>query len=401
MKNKILSVAALTVTSTLLAIGATSAAVPHSFTSGTAALAAEVNSNFDNLDQRITSLESTSTTTVAVDCATNSTALKDLTLTPNTTYVLTGICDGQIVVGAGLGTINIQGDDVGSMDDGITLQPGETDADSVFAAIYGTSAVRLNLSNLVITADSYNGTGDLYISAVGSFRAAHVVLDNVNVVGGDAGITAANTGSISTNENVSITGFRENGLSAANAAVVRVFDSITITGGTGQEGSFSDAVGAYNGGVVRIIGSATAITSGSGPTIDAAAISAIRNGTITVDGGTLNGTVWSGESSAVDLRNLTQLGGNLEPFRNGVLRIRNSNVVGASGDEISVGGFSNLRLDSTVVNNVSGTASLDTYRYGVIDIRGTSDLNGRDINCADPRELRVDGTVLNVGAVSC
>jgi len=351
-------------------------------------------------EARITALENNTTKTVAVDCVSDSEALKNTILEPSTTYVLTGMCDGQIVVGAGLGEITIEGDATGSKDDGINLPAGETDANSIFAAIYAQSGVKLNLNNLTISAANYNSNSDLYIAGVGSYRSAWVRLQNVDVVGGDEGIGAYNTGTVSINGGVSVTGFRESGLLSNGAAVIRAFDSVTVTGGSNQEGSASSAVAAVNGGVVRLSGSNNDITPSTGTLLDpttAAAVDAFRNGTITVDGGTLNGTIWSGESSAVDLRNLTQSGGHLEPFRNGVMRIRNSNVAGASGDLISVGGFSSLRLDNTIVNNVSGTGIIGTYRYGGIDIRGTSDLNGRDINCADPRERRVDGSVANVG----
>ncbi|NNE63113.1 MAG: hypothetical protein HKN34_03435, partial [Gammaproteobacteria bacterium] len=360
---------------------------------------AEVNENFDNLDQRLSAIENATTSTVNVDCSADSAALKNTTLRPNTTYVLTGICDGQIRVGAGLGTINIQGDTTGTMDDGITLQAGETDGDEIFAAIYGVDGVRLNLSNLTIDASAYNSSSDLYIAAVGSYRGAHVTLQSVHVVGGDEGLGAWNTGTFSVLEGNNISGFRAHGVISARASVVRIFDSVTVTGGSNQEGTVSEAVIALDGGVITAR-SETNITPATGPNLDATntvAIFAFRNGTLRLNGGTLSGNLWSGESSSVDLRNITQSNGDIEPFRNGVMRIRNSNIAGASGDQVFVGGFSSLRLDSTVVNNVSGTGSIDTYRYGGIDIRGNSDLNGRDINCADPRERRIDGSVLNVG----
>jgi hypothetical protein len=356
---------------------------------------------------RIVDLESGGGSVVNVNCSSNPLALKNTAFTKNSTYVLTGMCDGQIIVGAGLGAITIEGD--GGLDDGIALPAGETDANTVVAAIYGTNGIRLNLKNLVISAENYNSVNDLYIAGVGSYRAAHVVLENVNVLGGDEGVSAAYTGSVTINGGVSVTGFRSAGLIANGAAVIRGFDSIAVTGGANQDGSVSEALVAVNGGVVRLTGNANDITPASGASISvandtAAAVSAFRNGTITVDGGTINGTVWSGESSAVDLRNLTQLGGNLNPYRNSVLRIRDSNIAGANGDLIETGDFSTLRLDNTIVNNVSGTGDISTYRYGVIDIRGTSDLNFRDINCADTRELRIGNPpppAFNVGVISC
>jgi len=393
------------------------------FVAGNLATATSVNTAFETVessvndnDGRITSIEqrlvplenSLNGEVVTVDCSTDSAALKNLTLTPNTTYTLTGICDGQIIVGAGLGTINIESDGTGGPD-GITLQAGETDADTVFAAIYGNNGVRLILTNLVITVDSsYNAVDDLYIAGVGSYWGARVILDQVSVVGGDEGISAYNNGMISVWEGVTITGFRDAGIKASRASVIRVNDPVTVTGGSNQEGTNSEAIVGLDGGVVAMTGGGT-ITPASGTGISAAletsaAISAFRNGVITVSDITLNGSVWSGESSTVDLRNVTQSGGNLDIYRNSVLRVRASNVSGAAGDVIWAGAFSTIRMDDTTIGNASGTETINLYSYGIIDLRvlsGTMDMNFRDINCSDPRSVRLFGAISNQGNISC
>jgi len=403
-----LTTATITSFAALLSIGTSNAAVPHTFTSGTAAVATEVNENFNNLDQRIISLEtSTPSNTIAVDCASDSSALKNLALTPNTTYVLTGMCDGQIEVGAGLGTINIEGDATGVKDDGITLPAGETDGDTVFATIYGTDSVKLNLQNLTISAANYNSESDLYIGGIGSYRGAHVTLTQVDVVGGDEGIGAHNTGTASINEGVRITNFSRHGINSSRASVVRVFDTVEIAGDSNSDWDISEAVVAHQGGVIdfRNDGDPSTMHSiepASGPNIsiandNTAAVSAFQNGTIRIVDTDITGVLWSGDSSVVDIRDSVQGEGYINPYRNSVMRIRDSQVANGDSGTLYSGDFSVLRLDNTTVANTSGTGQISTYRYGVVDLRGTTDLNGRDINCADPRELRLDGSVLNVG----
>ncbi|MFT5657608.1 MAG: hypothetical protein ACI9KN_000881 [Gammaproteobacteria bacterium] len=60
-----------------------------------------------------------------------------------------------------------------------------------------------------------------------------------------------------------------------------------------------------------------------------------------------------------------------------------------------------LRINNTAIGNVSGTATMETYRYGVLDIRGASNLNGRTITCPDVQGIKIDGTVTNAGAIGC
>lgn len=400
--------------------GASPLAVTNTFQANTPATAASVNQNFadvedavndnhdriESIEQRLLPLEASANgQSVMVDCTGDSAALKNTVLTPNTTYVLTGICDGQIVVGAGLGTINIEGDGSGLKDDGITLPAGETDGDTVFAAIYAVDGVRLNLSNLTINAASYNAVSDLYIGTVGSYRGAHVYLDTVDVVGGDEGLGAYNGGTFSVDTNVAITGFRNAGIKASRASVVRVFGSVTVTGASAQEGSNSEGMLAIDGGVISASGGGTvspASGTGLSAALDtAAAISAFRNGTIDVTGMTVNGTVWSGESAAVNLRNVTQAGGAIDAYRNAVIRVRSSDVTGNAGDPIYAGVFSMIRMDDTNIGNASGTEFIGLYNFGIIDLRGSTNANGRQINCTELREVRIRSSVTGATNINC
>ena len=66
------------------------AAVPHTFQGGKKAIAAEVNENFEQLDQRVSALEQAAAVEVAVDCILDPDALANTEFSDNTTYILTG-----------------------------------------------------------------------------------------------------------------------------------------------------------------------------------------------------------------------------------------------------------------------------------------------------------------------
>ena len=412
----------------LLGVSNTSnAAVPHVFTAGSAARAVEVNNNFNNLDQRVTSLEGSATggQTIAVDCDTDATALKNLTASPNTTYVLTGICDGPIRFGAGLGTINVQGDATGTRDDGISQPSGLSNPDTDFAAISGTNGVRLNLENLVLSADNYIGASDFYVSTVQASRGAHLTLTNVDVRGGDTGVSAWN-GYVSVNQGVTVTGFRDAGLSSGLGGTLHTWEPTTVTGGTSLEGSSSTALVAYRNGVLEVTqgGTFTAGTSDGSVTpfypealvaVDNGSIRVSNSGTVTFTGsvgayrsssvhmqaGTVTGHVDSGENSAVRFENVTQSGGYISSYRNSTFRASNSSLVGGIGDLIDVGAMSTMRLDDTVVGNADGVSDLVTYSYGYVTLRGTTNLSNRNITCNSLEALDIRNTVTNVGTISC
>lgn len=60
-----------------------------------------------------------------------------------------------------------------------------------------------------------------------------------------------------------------------------------------------------------------------------------------------------------------------------------------------------LRLDNTTVGNDSGNETANTYRFGVIDLRDTTDFGGRDINCSDGREVNIEVDVTGLGTDGC
>ncbi|MDJ0776724.1 MAG: hypothetical protein QNJ85_02600 [Gammaproteobacteria bacterium] len=375
---------------------------------------AAIGNNFSQLDQRLSRVETAGLQTVAVDCNADSAALDNTVLTPNTEYVLTGICDGQIEVSGGsLGTIVIKGDANGSKDDGITLQAGATDPDT-YAAVYGQYGVRLVLENLTIDASAYNGASDFFVGAIGAYSGSQVTIRDVDVVGGDYGIGAYNNGFAEISGDSSVTGFSANGLRSERSSVIRVYDTLSVIGATDSEHDSSDAIGAFSNGVIVIDDDGDAntshtITAASGPNLsivpgdNVSAVSAWQTSTIKMRDANITGVVWSGDGSLVDLRGVFQQDGYLNPYRNSVLRFRDSSIANGTADDMSLyaGDFSVFRMDNTTVGNDSGTETASTYRFGVIDLRGTTNFGGRDIFCFDTREVAIRSGVTNVGSVSC
>ena len=59
-----------------------------------------------------------------------------------------------------------------------------------------------------------------------------------------------------------------------------------------------------------------------------------------------------------------------------------------------------MMLLNTTVGNSSGTAFINVSHYGFLSLQGTTDLNGRIINCLDPAQS-IQGTATGIGLGSC
>jgi hypothetical protein len=74
---------------------------------------------------------------------------------------------------------------------------------------------------------------------------------------------------------------------------------------------------------------------------------------------------------------------------------------GSNADAIYVQGASTMTLGNTDVGNSSGIGSIDVAHHGFLSLQGTTNLNGRIINCADPvQDIQQFGTT-GIGAGSC
>ncbi len=427
--------------------------IPNSFTAGTPAVAAEVNSNFtavesavDDNDARITTNAADISTntddiaantadinsndsrilaieggiTIAVDCSADASAFLNTTIQNNTTYTLTGMCDGPISINRSQNVV-IEGDDTGTKDDGIILPPGLTEN----YVINFRGPVAAQLDNLTISAANYtSGTDGENVAGVLVESNASVRLSDVAVVGGDVGVLADH-GDVVIGAGVQVTGFREGGLLAGRGAVIYAENSVTVTGGTGIVGTFSEALSAFNNSVIEITdgGSFTGGTDdGSNPDYESYSVAAQNNGTIRVHNsgtvaltgdmnaarssviwvqtGAITGAIFSHTQSDVRIENMTHTGGIISIYSVSGFRADNSTLSSGSSELIDVGDMSHIRLVGSTVGNASGTANIELYRFGLLVLKDTTDLGNRDVDCYVPFHFS-QGDAINIGTVTC
>ena len=358
-----------------------------------------------------------------VNCVDNPLALKNTTLTPGTTYVLTGMCDGPVRISEPAGTYSFRGDATGIKDDGIISPPGQVE-DYVFSA-YGP--ISASFHNLTISGANYTSLGGVYVTTVYVTGNSSLSLNEVDVVGGDNGVNA-DSAYIAIGDGVNITGFREEGLIALNGGNIRVDDFISVTGAANELGDFSVAMDATRNGSIVISGGGifTAGTDdGSNPDYESISMSANGNGTIRIrnsnavtltgaieairsseiriqSGGTIVGAISATDQSHVRVRNVTHSGGNITAISGSGFTARNSTLSDNSSDWIGVQQVSTMSLRDTTVGNSSGAASINVFHHGFLSLQGAAtDLNGRIINCSDPvQDIQLFGAT-GIGTNSC
>ncbi len=238
------------------------AAVPNAFTTGDAIVASEMNENFDDLDSRIADLESRvpggQNTTVAVDCSgANAAALKNMTITANTAYTLTGMCEGPIEIT--VPDVKIQGDATGTKDDGILLPTGLVSNPFAALGIYGD--FRTDLENLTISSTNYTDPASVSNwTVVASYigHGARVEITDVDFVGGRESVTVYMGSRARFWGNVVIQDFGRRGIGSSGNSSVEFRDPITISGLVssnetkvyGVQAGDSSYIGIRNGGTI-------------------------------------------------------------------------------------------------------------------------------------------------------
>jgi hypothetical protein len=152
------------------------------FTPGTPAKASEVNDNFTELSDRITSLEQRfAVETIAVDCAADASALQIALAeaVAGNAYTVFGTCTGPVVLQTP--SVAVQASQAGV--DGITLTGSEQTAFSVRAADVTISGLKISL----------NSTAE---NPIGVFvgRNAGAALDNLHIIGATHSIAVGRAG---------------------------------------------------------------------------------------------------------------------------------------------------------------------------------------------------------------
>jgi hypothetical protein len=373
-------------------------------------------------NSRITAIEASVGTDIAVDCIANPLALQNTTLRPGNTYVLTGMCNGPIRLSEAAGSYNFRGDDSGTKDDGIISPPGQTEG-YVFSA-YGP--VSVSLENLTISGANYTSQVDAYVTTIELTGNASAMLNDVDVVGGDIGVWASSA-YLSIGGVVNVTGFREEGLLAAYGGSIKVNDFITVQGALNEPGDYSTAMDALRNGSIVISGGgifSAGGDDGTNPDYERGAMEANGNGTIRIRKSdvTLTGSIWAGRSSEITILSGGTIAGDISASDQSHVRIQNMDHSGGSisstngsgftafnsmlnqgsnADTIYVQGASTMTLGNTDVGNSSGIGSIEVAHHGFLSLQGTTNLNGRIINCADPVQDIQVFTPAGIGAGSC
>jgi hypothetical protein len=227
-----------------------SLSVTNTFTAGNAANAADVNLNFDDVEAavndnftRITALEGGGggQTTVAVGCDVDADALTQIgTYSANTTYEITGACNGPIEVNAD--HVWFVGQDVSAA----IVLPG-TAPDS--AAVYGNHARALRLEALLIDASAFSGAGAVGSGSGGVWvRDGSMIITNTDVTGGEYGINPFRNAYVRLEDSVNVTGFIHGGIAVGENSVLSARGQVTVST-TFSDGGWVAGVSAYRNSV--------------------------------------------------------------------------------------------------------------------------------------------------------
>jgi hypothetical protein len=413
----------------LITPGISQAAELHEFSKGKPARAAEVNENFDNLEQRLLKLESGQMSYQAIDCNSDANALLDTTLENNTSYTLSGMCNGPILID-NHHDITLEGDASGSKDDGVVLPAGLTEHPHGAVVVLKSSAIRLD--NLTLSASNYVAQTYPFGENVATLSAGDqswIDVTNVDFSGGDFSVDVYNGAQLSLHKGATVTGYNRAGLSAYNHALIRTHDDITVSGIIGAStDTYPYAISAIGNSIVEI-GQGGSFSGASGQPVDeySTAVWSGDNSTIRFrDSGspiTVNGSIESAYSSMVRIDGNMTLNGALAAYHRGYIR---ATGVTQSAGPVYAGDAATIRTESTSLTPVSmdyPTAPIEVYRQGnlrmnnttvnlggnalyvssfaVLNLRGSTDLGGAGISCHDANQINLQGSVTGVGNVSC
>jgi len=324
----------------------------------------------------------------------------------------------------------IQGDNSGSMDDGVRLPPGLSEHPVAAIALRQSTAVRID--NLALSADNYASQSYPFgedVAALGVAEQSWVEISDVAFSGGDFTVDVNNGSQASLRQGISIVGYNRAGLSAYNHGLIRTHDPISVSGIVGQSTeTYPYAILAENNSVVEITAGGS-FSGASGQPVDEypTAVWSGDNSSIRFADSaiptTINGAIESAYSSMVRISGNLVLNGAMAAYHRGYIRAAG---VTQSGGPIYSGDASTIRFESsrlTPPNAAFPWATLDIYRqgnlrandtevnlngnriyvsgFGFLNLRGETDLNFADISCHDRNQISIRSSVDNVGFVSC
>lgn len=359
---------------------------------------------------------------VPIACDEDANAFRSIEVQSDTTYVLTGMCNGPIWV-ENRDDVTIRGDDTGIKDDGIRLPPGLIEHPYGAIGVWQSRAIRLE--NLTVSAANYVSQNYAFGSNVASLSAgnqSYVDVADVDFIGGDYSVDVYTGTQVNLRGGVTVSNYNRAGLSAFNQAMIRAFGDISVTGLVGSSTeTYPYAISAASNSVIEIRDGGS-FSGASGQPVDEypTAVWSGDNSTVrfrnSTNPSTVNGSIESAYSSMVRISGNMVLNGALAAYHRGYIRATD---VSQSGGPIYSGDASTLRLESGEVS----TPIIDIYRQGnlrtnntiintggnplsvgglsVINLRGQTDLNNADINCYGYGYASIRSSVLNLGMVNC
>lgn len=409
--------------------GLSNATTPYKFDKGKPARATEVNANFEAIDERLLKLESSVPVSVAIDCSADVNAFLNTAIENNTEYTLTGMCNGPIWIDD-RDNVTIKGDGSGSKDDGVILQAGLTENPYGAIGVWKSKAIKLD--NLTISAANYISQTYAFGDNVATLSAgdqSFIDVANVDFVGGDYSVRIYNGTQLNLRDGVSVTGFNRRGLDAYNHGLIRAHNNITVSGIVGSStDTYPYAISAINNSIVEVKDGGS-FTGASGQPVDeyATAVWSGDNSTIRFGNGTnpttVTGSIESAYSSMVRISGNMILNGTLAAYHRGYIRATDTTQ---SGGEIYAGDAATIRFESSNLTPSSAVypdSPVDVYRqgnlrmnntlvnlagngiyvsgFGILNLRGATDLAGANIFCQDPVQVSIRNSVTGVGTVSC
>jgi len=347
-----------------------SLSVTNDFTGGNPANAADVNLNFDDVeaavndnDTRITALEgggggaNRMTTMVACDVEADALLLAPISgnFTANTTYEITGACNGPIEVNAD--NVWLVGQDVSAA----IVLPGTAPAGS--AAIYGNGAHDFRLQDLLIDVLESSG-GGVWV------RDASMRIIDTDVTGGADGINPFRNGFIRLEGDVNVTDFINSGISVGENSVLTARGQVTVST-TNTTGGGPDGVGAYKGGILDFRAGLVVNMPAEFTDFYPTAIAVSNHSVMTVRNSgmvDINGSVHLNGSSSFLLQ-----GGDVD----GYIQLRDNSRLEMDGSSQSTGGILAF-MNSTLIINDSSVGPVEAIAESVVQFKGGTITVGTD-----------------------
>lgn len=304
----------------------------------------DINTELSTVTNQIQEVSENQQREVAINCDADANTFINTTIANNTTYILTGICNGPIEIN-GRSNITITGDDIGVKDDGISLAANvATDFPSALTVQRTQNLILDNLSLIAYSRvsssanDNSRFTYNLNIN-----KGSSASLYNIDIVGGDVGLGSYDAASVRLFDGNTISGFLESGIEAGRNSVIGIRGTISVIGGTTPTpSSVPNVLVASHNATIRIKESGNTFTpSPSANNYDGNVLNASWNGVINVRDSNLNGNVVAENGGNINI-NGSDIDGEVRAERNSVITINNTLI----NDDISTRTSSTIRIDN-------------------------------------------------------